>query len=211
MTQYEYKVVKGRVVDQSYYTSWLAAYGWQVQNMQEVIDNVVNQSMGFSHNTGSGSMFGNSYFHPHTNTASFSGYQTSHSWGLNMGTNVTQVHTKLTITFFRDVNFPDREELNRIEALWWKCSDRYLAKVIKRGNAEGGEHWPTRMSSGRQKKSQRTCAYRNRPSTSSPRIKCYPVSRYESTGVFAGKQCWNGSNSKKANKTALKIAITNHS
>jgi hypothetical protein len=142
MTQYEYKVVKGRVVDQSYYTSWLAAYGWQVQNMQEVIDNVVNQSMGFSHNTGSGSMFGNSYFHPHTNTASFSGYQTSHSWGLNMGTNVTQVHTKLTITFFRDVNFPDREELNRIEALWWKCSDRYLAKVIKRGNAEGDDQWP---------------------------------------------------------------------
>ena len=47
MTQYEYKVVKGRVVDQNYYTSWLAAFGWQVQNMQEVVDNVVNQSMGF--------------------------------------------------------------------------------------------------------------------------------------------------------------------
>ena len=142
MTQYEYKVVKGRVVDQSYYTSWLAAFGWQVQNMQEVVDNVVNQSMGFSHNTGSGSMFGNAYYHPLTNTASFSGYQTSHGWGLNMGTNVTQVHTKLTITFFRDVNTRDREELNRIETLWWKCSDRYLAKVIKRGNAEGDDQWP---------------------------------------------------------------------
>jgi hypothetical protein len=142
MTQYEYKVVKCRVVDQSYYTSWLAAYGWQVQNMQEVVDNVVNQSMGFSSNTGSGSMFGNAYFHPHTNTASFSGYQSSHSWGLNMGTNVTQVHTKLTITFFRDVNFPDREELNRVEALWWKCSDRYLARVIKHRNAEGDDQWP---------------------------------------------------------------------
>ena len=47
MTEYEYKVVKCRVVDQNDYTSWLAAYGWQVQNMQEVVDKVVNQSLGF--------------------------------------------------------------------------------------------------------------------------------------------------------------------
>ena len=142
MTQYEYKVVKCRVVDQNYYTSWLAAYGWQVQNMQEVVDKVVNQSLGFSSNMGSGSMFGHAYYHPHTNTAAFSGYQTNHGWGSNMSTTVTRVQTKLTITFFRDINFPDREELNKIEALWWKCSDRYLTKVIDRGNTKGEDQWP---------------------------------------------------------------------
>lgn len=142
MTQYEYKVVKGRVVDQNYYTSWLAAYGWQVQNMQEVVDKVVNQSMGFSSNMGSGSMFGHAYYHPHTNTTAFSGYQTNHGWGSNMSTTVTRVQTKLTITFFRDINFPDRAELNEIEALWWKCSDRYLAKVIDRGNTKDEDKWP---------------------------------------------------------------------
>jgi hypothetical protein len=142
MTQYEYKVVKCRVVDQNYYTSWLAAYGWQVQNMQEVVDKVVNQSLGFSSNMGSGSMFGHAYYHPHTNTTAFSGYQTNHGWGTNMNTTVTQVQTKLTITFFRDINFPDREELNKIEAQWWKCSERYLGKVIDRGNTKGEETWP---------------------------------------------------------------------
>ena len=142
MTQYEYKVVKGRVVDQNYYTSWLAAYGWQVQNMQEVVDKVVNESMGFSSNMGSGSMFGHAYYHPHTNTTAFSGYQTNHGWGSNMSTSVTRVQTKLTITFFRDIHFPNREELNKIEALWWKCSDRYLAKVIKYGNSKGDDQWP---------------------------------------------------------------------
>jgi len=142
MTQYEYKVVKSRVVDQNYYTSWLAAYGWQVQNMQEVVDQVVNQSIGFSSNMGSGSMFGHAYYHPHTNTTAFSGYQTNHGWGTNMNTSVTNVHTKLTITFFRDINFPDRAELNEIEAQWWKCSERYLGKVIDRGNTKGEEKWP---------------------------------------------------------------------
>ena len=110
--------------------------------MQEVVDKVVNQSLGFSSNMGSGSMFGHAYYHPYTNTSAFSGYQTNHGWGSNMSTTVTLVQTKLTITFFRDINFPDREELNKIEALWWKCSDRYLAKVIKRGNAEGDDQWP---------------------------------------------------------------------
>jgi len=142
MTQYEYKVIKCRVVDQKYYTSWLAAYGWQVQNMQEVVDKVVNQSLGFSSNMGSGSMFGHAYYHPHTNTTAFSGYQTNHGWGTNMNTSVTNVHTKLTITFFRDINFPDRAELNKIEAKWWKCSERYLGKVIDRGNTKDEEKWP---------------------------------------------------------------------
>ena len=142
MTQYEYKVIKCRVVDQKYYTSWLAAYGWQVQNMQEVVDQVVNRSIGFSSNMGSGSMFGHAYYHPHTNTTAFSGYQTNHGWGTNMNTSITNVHTKLTITFFRDINFPDRAELNGIEAQWWKCSERYLGKVIDRGNTKGEEKWP---------------------------------------------------------------------
>lgn len=142
MAQYEYKVVKCRVVDQQYFTSWLAAYGWQVQNMQEFVDQVVNRSIGFSSNMGSGSMYGNAYFHPHTNNTAFSGYQTNHSWGSQMGTTVTNVKTKLSITFFRDISLPDHGELNAIESQWWKCSERYLNKVIDRGSADGGDKWP---------------------------------------------------------------------
>lgn len=142
MTQYEFKVVKCRLVDQNYYTSWLAAYGWQVQSMQELVDKVVNESMGFSHTTNSGSMYGRSYYHPHTNTASHYGYQSSHGWGSNMNTTVTHVQTKLSITFFRDINIPDKIALNDLESQWWKCSEKYLAKVIARGNHNGDDQWP---------------------------------------------------------------------
>lgn len=142
MPQYEYRVVKCRVVDQKYFTSWLANYGWQVQSMQEMVDQVVNQSFGFSSNMGNASMYGNIFNHPYSNSAAFMGSQYSHGWGSQMNTTVTNVKTKLSITFFRDTAIPYRDELNAIETRWWKASDRYLDRVIKQGNANGDKNWP---------------------------------------------------------------------
>lgn len=142
MTQYEYKVVKCRVCDQNFYTSWLATYGWQVQNVQEFVDQVVNQSIGFSSNMGSGSMFGNAYFHPHSNSAHLSGYQTNHSWGSQMNTTVTNVKTKLSITFFRDVAIPNRADLINFENRWWAASDKFMNRLLSVSNAKGQKEWP---------------------------------------------------------------------
>lgn len=141
MPQYEYKIVKCRVVDQKYFTSWLATYGWQVQNMQEMVDQVVNQSMGFSSNMGNASTYGNIFNHPYSNSAAFMGSQYSHGWGSQLNTTVTNVKTKLSITFFRDSALPYRSELDSIEARWWKASQRYLDRVIKQGSAND-KNWP---------------------------------------------------------------------
>lgn len=141
MAQYEYKVVKSLVVDQEYYTSFLASFGWQVQNIQEFVDQVVNQSLGFSNSTSSGSMYGRT-FYPHKSDHSFfSGYQTNHGWGSQSNTTITKVKTKLTITFFRDIATPNRNELNAIESKWWKASDRFLSRVRRTGNP-GDDSWP---------------------------------------------------------------------
>lgn len=142
MPQYEYKVIKCRVADQKFYTSWLSTYGWQVQNIQEFVDEVVNRSLGFSTNTGSGSMFGHAYYHPHTNNTAFSGYQTSHGWGSQSNTSVTTVKTRLSITFFRDLATPNRIELNSVENRWWNASERFMNKLLNANNTSGQRQWP---------------------------------------------------------------------
>ena len=142
MPQYEYKVIKCRVVDQKFYTSWLSTYGWQVQNMQEFVDEVVNRSLGFSTNTGSGSMFGHAYYHPHTNNTAFSGYQTNHGWGSQSNTSVTTVKTRLSITFFRDLATPNRLELNAVESRWWNASERFMNRLLSAKDTSGQRQWP---------------------------------------------------------------------
>ena len=142
MPQYEYKVIKCRVADQKFYTSWLSTYGWQVQNIQEFVDEVVNRSLGFSTNTGSGSMFGHAYYHPHTNNTAFSGYQTSHGWGSQSNTSVTTVKTRLSITFFRDVATPNRIELNSVENRWWNASEKFMNRLLNAKDTSGQRQWP---------------------------------------------------------------------
>jgi hypothetical protein len=175
MAQFEYKVVKCRVVDQEYFTSWLSAYGWQVQNIQEVVDQVVNQSMGFSTNTGNSNMYGRVYFPHKSDHAHYSGNQYSYGWGSQMNTSVTNVKTKLTITFFRDTALPNRPELNAIEARWWKTSERYLNRVIKQGNANGGKNWPEFIELQSINKEAWAVRNRKQPAQTPPPVKDRPV------------------------------------
>ena len=81
MPQYEYKVIKIPINQQQYYCSFMACFGWQVQNIQESVDRVVNRSMGFSNTTNYGSLNARTYFHPHTNNAATYGYSRNHGWG----------------------------------------------------------------------------------------------------------------------------------
>ena len=145
MTQYEYKVLKVPHIQQTYYCSFMAGFGWQVQNIQESVDRVVNRSMGFSQNTNYGSMNANTYFHPHTNSASTYGYSRNHGWGSQMNMEVTDVESSLTITFFRDVNISYRHELQQVENRFFTATPAYLKRCAQ-GDKKNEANWPERKA-----------------------------------------------------------------
>ena len=131
MTQYEYKVLKIPHIQQTYYCSFMAGFGWQVQNIQESVDRVVNRSMGFSNTTNYGSMDANTYFHRYSNSASTYGYSRNHGWGSQMNMEVTDVQSSLTITFFRDANIPYKYELQQVENRFLSATPAYLKRCAK--------------------------------------------------------------------------------
>lgn len=145
MTQYEYKVLKVPHNQQTYYCSFMSGFGWEVQNIQESVDRVVNRSMGFSNNTNYGSMNANTYFHPHTNSASTYGYSRNHGWGSQMNMEITDVETSLTITFFRDANIPNKYELQQVENRFRAATPAYLHRCAKE-NIKNQANWPERQA-----------------------------------------------------------------
>ncbi len=145
MPQYEYKVIKIPLNQQTYYCSFMATFGWQVQSIQESVDRVVNRSMGFSHNTNSGSMNATTYFHPHTNNAQTYGYSRNYGWGSQMNMEVQDVQSSLTVTFFRDVAIPYRSELNAVEQRFNAATPAYLQRCA-RGEKSDQDLWPERQA-----------------------------------------------------------------
>jgi len=145
MTQYEYKVLKIPHIQQTYYCSFMAGFGWQVQNIQESVDRVVNRSMGFSNTTNYGSMNANTYFHPHTNSASTYGYSRNHGWGSQMNMEVTDVQSSLTVTFFRDANIPYKYELQQMENRFIAATPAYLKRCAKE-DKKNEASWPERKA-----------------------------------------------------------------
>lgn len=145
MPQYEYKVIKIPLIQQTYYCSFMACFGWQVQNMQESVDRVVNRSMGFSHNTNFGSFNATTYFPSHTNHANTYGYSRNHGWGSQMNMDVTDVETSLTVTFFRDAAIPYRGELVDIENRFFAATPAYLQRC-GRDNKKNESQWPERKA-----------------------------------------------------------------
>jgi tetratricopeptide (TPR) repeat protein len=145
MPQYEYKVLKIPHVQQTYYCSFMACFGWQVQNIQESVDRVVNRSMGFSNTTNYGSFNANTYFHPHTNSASTYGYSRNRGWGSQMNMQVTDVESSLTITFFRDANIPYLGELNDIEKRFFAATPAYLQRCKQKDRSKENQ-WPERIA-----------------------------------------------------------------
>lgn len=145
MPQYEYKVIKIPHNQQQFYCSHLGCFGWQVQNIQESVDRVVNTSLGFSHNTNYGHFDARTYFPSHTNHMNTYGSSRSHGWGSQMNTSVTNVHTSLTITFFRDMALPYRSELIEAENHFHAAAKSFLARV-NRENNWGNDSWPERKA-----------------------------------------------------------------
>lgn len=145
MPQYEYKVLKVPHNQQAYYCSFLASFGWQVQNIQESVDRVVSQTLGFSQNTNYGHINATTYFHRHTNNAQTYGYSRNRNWGSQMNTEITDVETSLTITFFRDLAIPYRYELQQVEKKFFAVTPAYL-KRCARGNRKNESEWPERLA-----------------------------------------------------------------
>ncbi len=145
MPQYEYKVIKIPINQQRYYCSFMACFGWQVQNMQESVDRVVNRSMGFSNTTNYGSLNARTYFHPHTNNAATYGYSRNHGWGSQMNTEVTEVQSRLTVTFFRDSAIPYRSELEAVERRFFAATPAYLNRC-KQKDRSNEDQWPERKA-----------------------------------------------------------------
>ena len=146
MPQYEYKVLKAPHNQQEYYCSFMASFGWQVQNIQESVDRVVSQSLGFSQNTNYGQMNATTYFHPHTNNAQTYGYSRNRTWGSQMNTEITDVQTSLTITFFRDAAIPYRYDLQQVEKRFFAVTPAYLKRCARGGNRKDQSEWPERQA-----------------------------------------------------------------
>ena len=145
MPQYEYKVIKIPINQQQYYCSFMACFGWQVQNIQESVDRVVNRSMGFSNTTNYGSLNARTYFHPHTNNAATYGYSRNHGWGSQMNTEVTEVQSRLTVTFFRDSAIPYRGELEAVEKRFFAATPAYLNRCKQKDRSQE-EQWSERKA-----------------------------------------------------------------
>ena len=145
MPQYEYKVIKVPIIQQTYYCSFMACFGWQVQNMQESVDRVVNRSMGFSHNTNSGRFNATTYFPSHTNHANTYGYSHNYGWGSQMNMEVSDVQSSLTITFFRDAAIPYHGELVDIENRFFAATPAYLQRCAK-DKSKDHDLWPERKA-----------------------------------------------------------------
>lgn len=141
MTQFEYKIVKSRVVELEYYSNWLSLFGWQVQNVQELVDQVVDNSVGFSYNMGSSNIRGRAFHNPYSHSTRFSGHQSSDSWGVQNNANISTVITKLSITLSRDLNLPNRAELIAFENRWWTASEKYLSRLISHDSSDE-KRWP---------------------------------------------------------------------
>lgn len=187
MPQYEYKVIKIPLNQQGYYCSFMACFGWQVQNMQESVDRVVNRSMGFSHNTNSGSFNASTYFHPHTNSAHTYGYSRNYGWGSQMNTEVTDVQTSLTVTFFRDADIPYRGELVDIERRFMAATPAYL-KRCKQKNRKDEEQWPERRAVQACANDGRAVLARSRQRAKNQVITQQKVSTQTSTNTSAQQQ-----------------------
>ena len=145
MPQYEYKVIKIPINQQQYYCSFMACFGWQVQNIQESVDRVVNRSMGFSNTTNYGSLNARTYFHPHTNNAATYGYSRNHGWGSQMNTEVTDVQSSLTVTLFRDTAIPYRGELEAVEKRFFAATPAYLNRCKQKDRSQE-EQWSERKA-----------------------------------------------------------------
>ena len=140
MPEYEYKTIKCAHNYQQFYTSRLASFGWKVQNIQETLDRVVNRSMGFSNSTNNSTFYART-FYPHKSDHSFtSGNQSSYGWSSQIGTSVTDMETSLSITFFRDISIPNRNEMLRLENKWWEAAKQYFARM-KREKSSGSANW----------------------------------------------------------------------
>ncbi|MGV8026626.1 MAG: tetratricopeptide repeat protein [Anaerolineaceae bacterium] len=145
MPQYEYKVIKVPIIQQTYYCSFMACFGWQVQNMQESVDRVVNRSMGFSNTTNSGHFNATTYFPSHTNHANTYGYSHNYGWGSQMNMEVSDVQSSLTITFFRDTAIPYHGELVDIEKRFFAATPAYLQRCAK-DKSKDHDQWPERKA-----------------------------------------------------------------
>jgi len=173
MPQYEYKIIKIPSNQQQFYLTYLPYFGWQVQNIQQNVDKVVNRSMGFSNSTNTGSMFAQSFYHPHTNTMNTYGSTYNHGWGSQINTEITDIKTSLTVTFFRDINIPDRNFLIDAEKKFNAAAKPYLARVEKE-NKWGDDNWPERREVNKFASEGMTLIKNNQHSVP-PQIKASPA------------------------------------
>ena len=106
MGQPEYKILKMPLNMQEFYSNVARSFGWQIQNMQEGIDRLVNLNMGFS--------------------TTYSFRTIPMSWGSRSGASVTNIISSLTVTYARDLNLPNRNEILKVETRCWQLVDWWV-------------------------------------------------------------------------------------
>lgn len=121
MPPYEYRVLKIPIKEQEFYNRLMRSFGWQVQNMQEMVDRVETHAS----DNNSSSVFGqgNATIRNPTGRYTYvSGNGFSRQTGSQSHSEITEVHTLLSVTYMRDLALPSR---NQLAALEQQCLNAY--------------------------------------------------------------------------------------
>ncbi len=129
MPPFEYKIQKMPHNRQDFYSYFLRSFGWQVQSMAENVDRVETKSFGTTLNTGTGHQNATFWHHPYTNNTTMSGRTYNHGWSSQMGNQVTNIKTALSVTYQRDLAMPHYDQLAQLEAQCWPFVNAYFGKL----------------------------------------------------------------------------------
>jgi hypothetical protein len=129
MPPFEFKVLRMPFNRQEFYSYFLRSFGWQVQGMQESVDRVETRSFGTTLSTGTGHQNATFWHHPYTNNTTMSGRSYSTGWSSQMGNQVTNVKTSLSVTYQRDLAMPNHDRLAQLEAQCWPFVNAYFGRL----------------------------------------------------------------------------------
>lgn len=113
MGQLEFKIIKMQPSWQEFYSSIARNFGWHVHSLQESVDRVVNRSMGFG--------------------TTFSFRSIPMTWSNQTGTGVYDIQSILSVTYARDWDMPNLNQVKPLENRCWQLVDWWVPTCKKNG------------------------------------------------------------------------------
>ncbi len=124
---------------QEFYSFFLRSFGWEIQGIAENVDKVQTQSFGTTLSSGTGHQNATFWHHPYTNNTTMNGSSFNTGWASQMGNQVTNVRTSLSVTYRRGLSMPHRDRLAQLESQCWPFIEAYLKRLDS--CATGNTNW----------------------------------------------------------------------